>query len=264
MDKVIDYIEKNWNTSIAGSIIVIVLSIVLYKALTFFISKGEGKTKLFTSRKGETYVKLLKSGIRSVFIIITVLIILDINGINVNSILTGVGIAGVIFGFAIQDWLKDAIRGSSIISDNYFKVGDVVKYKDIEGKVIVIGIKTTKIKDLATKNVISVANRNIEEIQVVSNFLQISIPIPYETKLEKAEKAVNEICELVKNNDYVNDCQYMGVTELADSSINYLIELDCVPEYRRQIRRDALRSVLVGLGNNKIEVPYKQIDIHNK
>ena len=264
MDKIIDYIEKNWNTSIAGSIVVIILSIIIYKALVFFISKGEGKTKLFTSRKGETYLKLLKSGIRSVFIIVTLLIVLDINGIKVDSILTGVGIAGVIFGFAIQDWLKDAIRGSSIISDNYFKVGDVVKYKDIEGKVTVIGIKTTKIKDLATKNIISIANRNIEEIQVVSNFLQISIPVPYEVDLKKAEKAVLEICELVKKNDNVNDCKYVGITELASSSVNYLIELDCIPEFRRQIRRDTLRSIMVGLSNNKIEVPYTQIDIHNK
>ena len=39
-------------------------------------------------------------------------------------------------------------RGAIFInntSDNYFKVGDVVKYKDIEGKVIVIGVKTTKV-----------------------------------------------------------------------------------------------------------------------
>ena len=54
----------------------------------------------------------------------------------------GLGILGVIFGLAIQDWLKDIIRGSSILSDNYFAVGDVVKYKDIEGKVLVIEIKT--------------------------------------------------------------------------------------------------------------------------
>ena len=264
MDKVKEFIENKLSSNILPSLIVIIVSIMIYKAITYFFNKGEGKFKLFTSKKGETYVKLLKNGIRSVFIILTILIILEVNGINVNSILTGVGIAGVIFGFAIQDWLKDAIRGSSIISDNYFKVGDVVKYKDIEGKVIVIGIKTTKIKDLATKNVISIANRNIEEIQVVSNYLQVSIPVPYEVSLTKAEKAVLEICELVKKNDYVKDCMYMGVTELADSSINYLIELDCVPEYRRQIRRDTLRSVLVGLTNNKIEVPYTQIDIHNK
>ena len=264
MDDIIDFLQKNGSMNIIGSIVVIIISIIIYKAFTYFLSKGEGKTKLFTSRKGETYVKLLKSGVRSMFLIVTALIVLDINGIKVGSILAGVGVAGVIFGFAIQDWLKDAIRGSSIISDNYFKVGDIVKYKDIEGKVIVIGVKTTKIKDLATKNVISIANRNIEEIQVVSNYLQIVVPVPYEVKLDKAEKAMDDICKLVKKNNNVNDCKYMGVTELDSSSVNYLIELDCIPEHRRQIRRDALRSIMVGLDKNNIEVPYTQIDIHNK
>ena len=198
------------------------------------------------------------------FIIITVLIVLKINGVDVSSVLAGVGIAGAIFGLAIQDWLKDIIRGSSIISDKYFSVGDVVKYKDMEGKVLTIGLKTTKIQDLKTSNIVSIANRNIEEIEVVSKFIYVRIPMPYEASIEKAENAINEIVEMIKHNNNVNNCRYIGVTELSDSSIQYLIEVDCNQQFKLQVKRDALRSVLLGLANNKIDVPYTQIDIHNK
>ena len=247
-----------------NSLIVLIISIVIYKIITFFLNKSEEKSKLFTSNKSKTYLKLLKSIIKSILIILTILIILQINGINVSSILAGVGLFGIIFGLAIQDWLKDVIRGSSIISDNYFEVGNIIKYKDIEGKVLVIGLKTTKIQDLKTRNIISIANRNIEEVEVVSKYVMINIPMPYEVKLSKAEKAIDDIIELIKKNDNIINCKYKGVNDLASSSIDYQLEIECNQQYKLQVRRDSLRSIIIGLEKNNIEVPYTQIDIHNK
>lgn len=266
MDNINNIFELILTSHFFSSLIAIIISIILYNSINYIVKVNEkkGKFKLFTSNKGKTYIKFLRSIIRYIFIIVTVLIVLQINGINVNSILTGVGILGVVFGLAIQDWLKDIIRGSSILSDEYFHVGDIVKYRDIEGKVLVIGLKTTRIQELKTSNIISIANRNIEEIQIVSNFIYERIPMPYSVSLDKAEKAVKEIVDLVKKNNNVNNCKYVGVTELSDSSIDYLIQVDCNQQYKLQVRRDALRSILVGLANNNIEVPFKQIDVHNK
>ena len=143
-------------------------------------------------------------------------------------------------------------------------IADIIKYKDIIGKVLVIGIKTTKIKDLGTKNIVSIANRNIEEVEIVSDIVHIVIPVPYEVSVEKAEKAIADIVKKIKKNDNVKDCVYIGITDLASSSINYKLEVYCVNDYRLQVRRDALKSVLLGLADNNIEVPFTQIDVHNK
>lgn len=264
MEKIIMFFENAWHTRILNSVIVIIVSIIIYKGVTYVFGKGEKSERLLTGKKSKTYLKLVKSLIRYIFIILTILVLLQINGIDVSSLLAGVGILGVILGLAIQDWLKDIIRGSSILSDNYFSVGDIVKYKDKEGKVLVIGLKTTKIQDLRTSNIISIANRNIEEIEVVSNLIYINVPMPYEVDIEKAEKAIEDIVESIKKNANVNNCRYLSVNELADSSINYLIEVNCNQLYKLQVRRDALRSILIEMENNKIEVPYKQIDIHEK
>ena len=266
MEDIKSFFENIWHMQIVSSIIIIVISIISYKIIAYFLNKGEknSKSKLLTSNKSKTYIKLTKSIIRYIFIIITILIILQVNGVDVSSLLAGVGIAGVVFGLAIQDWLKDIIRGSSILSDNYFQVGDIVKYKDIEGKVLIIGLKTTKIQDLTTSNVIAIANRNIEEIQVVSNLIYVKIPMPYEISVERAEKVVNDIMQRVKENNNVNDCKYLGVAEFADSSIKYLLEINGNAANKLQIKRDTLRSILLGLEANNIEIPYTQIDIHEK
>lgn len=255
-----------WYTRLVHSLIVIVLALFAYKFITYLLNRSENKSsiKLFASNKGKTFIKLMNSIIKSIILILTILMILKINGVDVSSILAGVGIFGVVFGLAIQDWLKDIIRGSSILSDDYFEVGNIVKYKNIEGKVLVIGLKTTKIKDLATGNIISIANRNIDEAELVSNFIYLRIPMPYEVKLDKAEKAIEDIIKLVKENDKVKSCEYKGVAELADSKIEYLLGVECNPEFKLQTKRDTIRCILESLENNKIEVPYTQIDIHNK
>ena len=234
MEEIENFLENLEKIKFVSSLIIILVSIVLCNLILYILNKSESKSKirLFTSSRSKTYFRLIKSIIKSVFGILTVLIVLQINGINVDSVLAGVGIFGIIFGLAIQDWLKDIIRGSCILSDEYFKVGDIVKYKNIEGKVLVIGLKSTKIKDLSTSNIISIANRNIEEVEVVSNLIHIRIPMPYEINVEKAEKVVNEIVESVKKNSNVIGCTYKGVAEFADSSIEYLIEVTGDPQYK--------------------------------
>ena len=160
--------------------------------------------------------------------------------------------------------LKDIIKGVDIISDKYFQVGDVIRYNDIEGKVISIGIKTTKIETLKDSGIISISNRNIEQVEVKSNFIYIEVPMPYEIPVERAEEVIECIVTKVGQHDNVNGCKYKGVNDLADSRINYLIEINCNPIYKLQVRRDALRNILVELDKNGIKVPYNQIDVHQK
>ncbi len=266
MNSDISIIDSIISNKIIVSTFVVIVSVVIYKIINFILSKSEdikGK-KIIDSKKGKTYIRLFRSIIRYIFIIITFIMLLKVNGVNVTSLVAGVGIAGVIIGLAIQDWLKDIIRGISIISDGYFSVGDIVKYKDVEGKVIVIGIKSTKIQDLKTGNIKSIANRNIEEIDVVSNLVYLNVPLSYELSLKKSEKIVNSIVEAVKKNDNVHNCSYVGVNGLEDSYINYYIKIECNQLHKLQVRRDALRTVLAEMERYGVAVPYTQIDVHSK
>lgn len=265
-----DYLKKIFESmskyNLIRSIVIVIVSIVIYNVLIFLITKisEKGTKKLLNTKKGKTYIKLVKSIIRYIFIIITLLVLLQANGIDVSSMLAGVGIISVIIGFAVQDALKDIIKGFDIISDSYYQVGDVIKYGDIEGKVISIGIKTTKVEDVRSFNLISISNRNIEKVEVVSHLINIDVPMPYELKVEEAESVIMDIVSLVKSLKNVEECEYRGVNDLADSSVKYQIKVYCKPVDKMQVRRDSLRCVLLGLENNNIAVPYNQLDIHQK
>ena len=256
--------SNSWLLKIIYSILTIILGLIIYKLMMGLAEKTLEKNKFFTSKKTKTYIKLAKSINRYIFIVIVLIILLKIYGINVTSMLAGIGIISVIIGLAIQDWLKDIIRGTSIISDNYFSVGDVVKYKDIEGKVLVVGLKTTKIQVLATSNILSIANRNIDEVEILSKLIYIRVPLPYELSLKEQRKVVSDIVKIVKKDSLIEDCANVGLTELGDSRIEYLLKVTYDPVNKLQVRRNVLEHIIEGLEKNNIDVPYNQIDVHQK
>ena len=110
-----------------------------------------------SEKRRKTYLRMLKSIIGAVFLIFVALVVMQLLGVNVSSMLAGVGIASIIIGFALQDALKDVIRGIEIVADEYYNIGDVIKYNDNIGQVLSIGLRTTKLQDINTMNTVSIA-----------------------------------------------------------------------------------------------------------
>ncbi|MBQ2659673.1 mechanosensitive ion channel, partial [Candidatus Saccharibacteria bacterium] len=125
------------------------------------------RPKVISDKKRKTYLRMLKSIVVAIIIIVAILIILQLLGVNVSSMLAGVGIASIVIGFALQDAMKDIFRGLEIVSDNYYDIGDVIKFGDNMGQVTSINLRTTKIQDFNTMNTVSIANRNINQVEVV-------------------------------------------------------------------------------------------------
>ena len=255
-----DIIKNLINSSWTKSLVALIIGIIIYKFIKKVINKNLKVKKL--NSKQETYVKLINNIFKYVFFLMIILFILQINGVNVSSLITGVGIVSAIVGLALQDFLKDIIMGINILSENFFMVGDIIKYDNIEGKVLSIGLRNTKIKDIYTDHIFSITNRNIDKITNVSGSLYISIPAPYEEPLEKIEAILEEACDIIKKNEYVRDCTYIGVGAFESSSMIYKLKVICEPEFKPSIYRKVLRCVKVLFDKNGVVIPYQQIDVH--
>ena len=176
--------------------------------------------------------------------------------------LAGIGIVGIVIGFAIQDALKDIIKGFDIVSDNYYNVGDVIKFGEITGKVIAVGLKTTRLEDVATGNIVSIANRNIDQAEIVSDAIYLNIPLPYDLPVESAEKVLRAAIDKISKQHDVKRAELLGLNKLNDSSMDYLVRVNCDPTLKLSVRRSALRTITTTLEDNKISIPYPQLDIH--
>lgn len=259
-------IQKMLNKEVCISIAIVVSAIIIYliikKIIVRLIDKQEKNANV--SRKRRTYAKLFSNILKYLMMILTMLAILQVNGVNVTSLIAGLGLASAIIGLALQDALKDIVMGINIIVDDYFSVGDVIKINDVEGKITEVGLKTTKMKDVNTENIYIIANRNIGEALRLSDQLDIDIPLPYEEKIEEIEKILYKAMDKIVDLEFVTHVQYRGIEKFGDSAIFYKVRLNCKPDYKAQTKRDANRIIKLELDKNNIAIPYMQIDVHNK
>ena len=79
---------------------------------------------------------------------------LDTFGINITSLVAGLGIGGVAVALAAQNILGDLFASLSIVFDKPFLIGDFVIVDDKMGTVEHIGIKTTRVRSLSGEQVI--------------------------------------------------------------------------------------------------------------
>lgn len=78
--------------------------------------------------------------------IIGIVYILQYMGVNVITLLTGLSIGGLVLALAAQDTVKNLIGSVMIFIDRPFKIGDWVKFNDMEGEVEEIGVRSTRIR----------------------------------------------------------------------------------------------------------------------
>ena len=249
---------------LVASVLIVIVSYALYKGISNILLGKNRKIKLSIGSRGQTYLRLVQSALRYLFVIVTILMVLQANHVNVSSILTGVGIVGGVLGIASQDALKDIIRGLTLVSDDYFSVGDLVNYKGTEGKVIVIGLKTTKIQDINTENVLSIANRNIDEAQVVAPCIYVNIPLPYELSVEKALAIMDEISTEAVKSDLITDCVSQGTNHLEDSYVTYQLRASIDPADKLAATRLVNQTARRVLEKHHLSFPYPQLDVHKK
>ena len=265
IEKTLDIVLK---PEIVWTFIIIISAFLVYaiaKKITGKIAYN-GKT-VYEKKKLHTIIKLFENLIKYVILIITIAALLQVYGIDTTSLIAGLGAVGVVLGLAMQDTLKDIIGGITIILENYFVVGDVVRYNNFMGEIINFGLKSTRIKNLSGE-VMIVSNRNILEIINVSQVnadVIIDIPIAYEETTEKVEKAIDKIIEQIILIPKVNSktTAYLGIEKLDNSSVNYRIKINCNQDEQWQIKRDSLRIIKNVLDKENIKIPYPQLEVHN-
>ena len=258
-----------YKKEVYGTIVTIAISYFLYKSISIILESNIDKGKdSYERKKRKTLIIFIENVIKILFEITTLFALLTLYGFNVKGMLAGLGIFATIVGLALQDTLKDIISGINIMLEDYFVVGDIVSYGTFTGSIIEFGLRTTKIKD-ASGQILTVANRNIMEIKNISKKEQttyIRICLPYEESVSKLEKIINkQILPKVKEVENVipTSVDYLGIDEMADSCVKYLIQFSCKRETQWRAKREINKIILTTLNQNNITIPYQQLEVHN-
>jgi small-conductance mechanosensitive channel len=85
---------------------------------------------------------------------VVLLLTLENLGINVTTLVAGLGIGGIAIALAVQNVLGDLLASLSITLDKPFVLGDFLIVGDFKGTVENIGIKTTRFRSLDGEQII--------------------------------------------------------------------------------------------------------------
>jgi small conductance mechanosensitive channel len=92
-----------------------------------------------------TLEKFVHKTIVSLLWLLTIGLLLVIVGVNVNAVVTSIGVGSFIVGFALKDTLGNLAAGVMVLVNKPFIVGDDIEVLGIRGRVKTISMSYTKI-----------------------------------------------------------------------------------------------------------------------
>ena len=212
--------------------------------------------------------EMILSSVRSLVIMLGVLIALAQMGVSLGPLLAGLGIAGFIIGFALQDSLANFASGMLILLYRPFDVGDFVDAGGVRGKVKAMSLVNTTFHTLDNQRL--VVPNNLIWGSVITNVtaqrtrrVDLVFGISYEDDVEKAQKVLQAILD--DHEAVLDDPEpIVRVVELGDSSVNFAVRPWVKTADYWETFWDITKIVKLRFDEEGISIPYPQRDVHVK
>lgn len=245
-------------------VVIVAVFIKLAGIAQRLITKGLSASRI---RVSQLLHRMIVSTTRSVIIVIGLLIALSQLGISLGPLLAGLGIAGFVIGFALQDSLANFASGLMILIYRPFDVGEVVEVgSGVFGTVNHMSLVNTTVLTFDNQTLI-VPNNAIWQ-NVIKNVtaqrtrrVDLVFGIGYSDDIPKAERILREIVE--EHEAVLADPEPMvRLNELGDSSVNFVVRPWVKTDDYWPVYWDITREVKLRFDAEGISIPFPQRDVH--
>ena len=249
---------------VAGLIVGLVVLLVFL--LIERIVRRVSKPVIENSGLDETGQSFVNTIVRYTVIIIGLLATLSAVGINIDSLLASIGIAGVTIGFAARDAFSNLISGLLIFLDRPFVIGDLVEVGEFDGHVEQITLRSTRIVT-SDGRMLAVPNNEMINTTVASytNFptlrLDIGATVGVNENIERVRRIMLDI--LRDNPDYLDEpAPRVVVTQLNDYNVAVELQVWIRDERKHVEKKFELREkVFNALNAEQVEMPFETIQL---
>jgi mscS mechanosensitive ion channel len=247
------------------------LPIVIYILLYFIVTKALKillRTKDKNYKKRETIYRFINNILKILILMLIVLSVLSSLGFNVGGFIAGLGLAGAVMGLAFQDFLKDIIAGITIITEDYFAIGDVIEIDDFKGTVLNITLRTTKIKKWDGP-VLIINNKLITKVinsSMYNSFAIVDILVDIEENTEKINSILNrnlENFDKTLDKNIVDKPKILGINKIDKNYQSIRIICETKSEEQYNIERLLRKYVIDILLKEKVNMPYERLNLRN-
>ena len=214
----------------------------------------------------ELLKNILVSTSGGIVMAVGVLMALSQVGISLGPMLAGLGMAGFIIGFALQDTLGNFAAGSMILIYRPFDVDDFVEVTGASGLVKKMNLVSTTIVTFDNQTLV-VPNSKIWG-DVIKNVtaqkvrrIDLEFGIGYNDDIELAERVLTEIVseheKILKQPEPMIHLHTLG-----DSSVNFIVRPWTKTKDYWGVYWDIMREVKLRFDREGISIPFPQRDVH--
>jgi small conductance mechanosensitive channel len=192
--------------------------------------------------------------------------VLALLGVNITPLFALVGGASFIIAFAMQETLGNLAAGLMIMINRPFDEGDYVQVAGLGGTIKHVSIMSTTVTT-PDNQVITIPNSRVWG-DVITNVtasdtrrVDLVFGIGYGDSIERAQQVLEEV---VANHPLVleDPAPNIRVSELADSSVNFIVRPWTKTGDYWTVYWDLHRAVKEAFDANGISIPFPQTDMH--
>ena len=264
MDKVLENLIEGASDLLIKLLISLVVLVIGFRLISLLEKtlKKEHKLKALDASAKGFVISFIVISLK----ILLFVIVLSIIGVPMASLVTIVGSGAVAIGLALQGGLSNIAGGLMILIFKPFKVGDYILVNNLEGTVKSITMFYTTITTIDNK-IIQLPNGNLSNSNIVNysantkRRVDIDVSVSYNTNIDKVKKVLNSIIdkhELILQ----DDDKVVRLKTHADSALIFTLRVWTKTENYWNVYFDLMESIKNEFDKNKIEIPYKQVDVH--
>jgi small conductance mechanosensitive channel len=225
--------------------------------------RGLERSKLEVSSLARDF--FVKSTGRLIMLIGLIIAIAQL-GIEIGPLLAGLGIAGFVVGFALQDTLSNFASGLMILVYRPYDVGDAIEAGGVIGSVSQMNLVSTMI--MTFDNQLLVVPNNKIWGDVIRNIthqetrrIDMTFGIAYSDDIAQAERV---LAEIVTSHEKVleDPAPVIRLHELGDSSVNFVVRPWSKTVDYWDVYWDVTREVKRRFDAEGISIPFPQRDVH--
>ncbi|MGD1844771.1 MAG: mechanosensitive ion channel family protein [Salibacteraceae bacterium] len=260
LDKAIDVIVSH-GPGIVAALVVLIIGLWIVGRIVNVAKKLMEKRGVDPSLR-PFLGSLISVGLKAMLLIS----VAEMVGIETTSFVALIGAAGLAIGLALQGTLANFAGGVLILLFKPYKVGNLIEAQGHIGVVKEIQIFVTILLSPENKTIIipngAISNGDITNYTTAGKIrVDLTMGIAYDADIKTAKETLIKIME---NHPKVlkDPAPFVGVAELADSSVNLAVRPFCEPENYWDVYFDIYEQGKEALDAANITIPFPQLDVH--
>jgi small-conductance mechanosensitive channel/CRP-like cAMP-binding protein len=147
-------------------------------------------------------------------------------GVDLSAALTALGVTSLVISFALQDTLSGIASGFTLLADQPFAPGDWIESEEIEGRVIDVNWRATRVQDRNGDLVVipngQLANATITNYDQPKRLHRVSVPVQIE-RTAPPTAAIEMLVDAARSTPGVveDPPPFARVTQIADPVVDY-------------------------------------------